>query len=400
MSEEQDKIASQQTQALQAAKMPLEMGQRGLQLSNLDDAWRFCTAMAASGMMPKGMQTAQQILYALELGFEVGLPPLAAVQSIAVINGRASLYGDVMLGLVLASGKFDDEAFEEDWIRDDKQAVIGAYCIVRRLPKGKPRRWDFTIEDAKTANLWGKEGPWRTAPKRMLQMRARAFALRDIFPDVLKGILSREEASDIPPEKNVTDKSTVARPTNLSELTDQLIADTPIESVTSQGTASENKDAEVTMETKPETAAETVAPAAKEKATKKAKTAETVAAETTAKPAETKPTETVAPVVAAPPPKPKTEPAPVAETQAPAAQDSDISLPKGSKKFRTFVWLKEELNATDETRHTAAELAETMVEVKRTGITLEKWVKARLECAVSDITSAGMQKITAMLKAV
>jgi len=31
-----------------------------------------------------------------------------------------------------------------------------------------------------------------------LQMRARGFALRDAFPDVLKGLLSAEEAGDIP----------------------------------------------------------------------------------------------------------------------------------------------------------------------------------------------------------
>lgn len=400
MSDENKKEAPETTQDLQTAKMPLEMGQRGLQLSNLDDAWRFCTAMAASGMMPKGMQTAQQILYALELGFEVGLPPLAAVQSIAVINGRASLYGDVMLGLVLASGKFDDEAFEEDWIREGDK-VVGAYCIVRRLPKGKPRRWDFTIEDAKTANLWGKEGPWRTAPKRMLQMRARAFALRDIFPDVLKGIISREEAGDIPPEKNITNKSSMTRAANLSELTDQLIAETPIDSVSAQETSSENAgtETEVAAEQKSETVAKVSETAPAAKAAKKTKIAETATAETAAKSAETKPTETAP--IAAPPPKPKPETAPAAETQAPAAQaTAEPEQPEGSKKFRNFIWLKEELSATGETRHTPAELAETMVEVKRTGITLEKWVKSRLECAVSDITSAGMQKITAMLKTV
>lgn len=32
----------------------------------------------------------------------------------------------------------------------------------------------------------------------MLQMRARSFALRDCFPDVLKGLISVEEALDLP----------------------------------------------------------------------------------------------------------------------------------------------------------------------------------------------------------
>jgi hypothetical protein len=33
----------------------------------------------------------------------------------------------------------------------------------------------------------------------MLQMRARGFALRDVFPDALRGVVTVEEAQDIPP---------------------------------------------------------------------------------------------------------------------------------------------------------------------------------------------------------
>jgi hypothetical protein len=50
--------------------------------------------------------------------------------------------------------------------------------------------------DAKRAGLWTKAGPWQTYPRRMLQMRARSFALRDAFPDVLKGLISVKEALD------------------------------------------------------------------------------------------------------------------------------------------------------------------------------------------------------------
>jgi hypothetical protein len=37
----------------------------------------------------------------------------------------------------------------------------------------------------------------------MLQMRARGFALRDAFPDVLRGLISAEEAEDIPTGKTI-----------------------------------------------------------------------------------------------------------------------------------------------------------------------------------------------------
>jgi len=48
----------------------------------------------------------------------------------------------------------------------------------------------------------GAPGPWQQYPDRMLQARARSFALRDTFPDVLLGLsMSAEELGDIPVEE-------------------------------------------------------------------------------------------------------------------------------------------------------------------------------------------------------
>ena len=57
-------------------------------------------------------------------------------------------------------------------------------------------RRTFSQNDAEIAGLWSKAGPWKQYPKRMLQMRARAFCLRDLFPDVLKGLAVAEEVVD------------------------------------------------------------------------------------------------------------------------------------------------------------------------------------------------------------
>jgi hypothetical protein len=56
----------------------------------------------------------------------------------------------------------------------------------------------FSMDDAKRAGLSGKQGPWTQYPNRMLQLRARGFAVRDAFPDALKGLITAEEAQDIP----------------------------------------------------------------------------------------------------------------------------------------------------------------------------------------------------------
>ena len=133
----------------------------------------------------------------MQLGAELGLGPMTAIQNIAVINGRPTVWGDVMLGLCMSSGLFDEEAFFEEMTGNTDSDDWEASCDCRRLGKSKLVTQTFSVRDAKRAGLWDKKGPWQQYPERMLQMRARSWALRDAFPDVLKGVYSAEEARDI-----------------------------------------------------------------------------------------------------------------------------------------------------------------------------------------------------------
>ena len=72
----------------------------------------------------------------------------------------------------------------------------------------------FSVGDAKAAGLWGKEGPWQSYYQRMLSARARTFALRDGFPDILKGLYTAEELRDGSIETELADSDTpIAMPT-------------------------------------------------------------------------------------------------------------------------------------------------------------------------------------------
>jgi hypothetical protein len=148
--------------------------------------------MASSGLMPRGLEKAEAVFVAVQMGLEVGLSPMAAVQNIAVINGRPSIWGDSVLGLVRASGRLED--FHEFY--EGKGEEYKAVCIAKRDDQGNEIRREFSVADAKRAGLWKKAGPWSQYPKRMLQMRARSWALRDGFGDVLRGIRFAEEEQD------------------------------------------------------------------------------------------------------------------------------------------------------------------------------------------------------------
>jgi len=165
-----------------------------IQITNFSELMRFAEIAAGSGMVPSDyVRKPSAILIAVQMGSELGMAPMQSMQNIAVINGRPSVWGDALLALVKASPVCDDVIETLEGEGDQMTAV----CIAKR--KGKTAvEARFSVADANTASLWTKQGPWKQYPRRMLQMRARGFALRDAFPDVLRGLITAEEAADIP----------------------------------------------------------------------------------------------------------------------------------------------------------------------------------------------------------
>lgn len=190
--------------ASNVAALPTGKGQFSLTPQSLDEALRFADMLSKSSIVPKDYQgNPGNVIVAIQWGAELGLAPLQAMQSVAVINGRPSIWGDAVLALVRASGLL--VSIEETLDGDV------ATCTVRRRGEDLVAR-TFSIEDAKKAGLYGKQGPWQQYPKRMLQLRARGYALRDVFPDVLRGVYVAEEAQDLPPERNMGPVDEVAPP--------------------------------------------------------------------------------------------------------------------------------------------------------------------------------------------
>lgn len=161
---------------------------------NLEEAFRFADMMSKSNLVPKEFAgNPGNILVAVQWGAELGLQPMQAMQNIAVINGRPALWGDSVIALVKASPLCESVV--------EETTDTHATCRVKR--RGEPEQArTFSLDDAKKAGLIGKQGPWTQYPKRMMQMRARSWALRDVFPDVLRGMPIAEEVMDI--EKDVT----------------------------------------------------------------------------------------------------------------------------------------------------------------------------------------------------
>lgn len=164
-----------------------------------EQAMKTAEWMSKSDLVPKGYHgKPHDIVIAAAMGARLGLDPFSALAGIAVVNGRPTLWGDAMLAVCQQRPDWGGMTVEWD---GDADALA---CTVTIMRKGHgPYASTFGIADAKTAGLWKKQGPWTQYPRRMLELRARSYALRGAFADALAGFHAREEVDDEPKDAEV-----------------------------------------------------------------------------------------------------------------------------------------------------------------------------------------------------
>jgi len=189
---------------------------------NFTDILNMSEVFYQSKMAPNTLDSASKIAVAIQYGMELGLPPVQAMQNIAVVNGRPCLWGDALPALMYKHGHQLDETIEGE----GDEAI--ATCTLTRGDTGHVITKTFSVKDAQKAGLWqvdarvqrkGRNGstyeadntsPWYKYPKRMLQMRARSWAIRDGASDAMVGLAVAEEVQDYEetaPVKNITPPS-------------------------------------------------------------------------------------------------------------------------------------------------------------------------------------------------
>jgi hypothetical protein len=168
---------------------------------DIDEVARIANAVIVAGLAPDSYRgnddrtTASKIMIGILKGAEIGLAPLTALASIAIINGRPCLWGDGAVALIQNSGKV--EKWEENFTGEEGQDTWTAHCAIWRKGQELPYEGSFSWGDAKRAKLTAK-GPWVQYSTRMMMWRARTYAMRLGFADCLSGLAIAEEAQDIP----------------------------------------------------------------------------------------------------------------------------------------------------------------------------------------------------------
>jgi len=186
---------------------PLQASRTGeLVGMTLEDQYRLAQYYVRGKMIPAHYETPEQVLTGMQFARELGLKPLTALKNIAVINGTPSLWGDLPLALVRGSGFLEDideyflnEKLERIEIKNLRDDVFAAVCRVKRKGDSRARDFTWTKDDTNRAKLSGK-GVWVQYKPIMMKRKARALALKDVFPDVIAGVAIAEYDYNVMPE--------------------------------------------------------------------------------------------------------------------------------------------------------------------------------------------------------
>lgn len=175
----------------------MNIGNGGLQIQNAKQMWDMAGVISNSAFKPKGLTAQEDIFLGIQFGYGIGLTdPLQIIQNIAVVNGRPSFYGDMLVGICKASPHFCDHyeevKYEKD--REGKDDMV-CLCYAHRKGESKPHVGRFSFRDAQRAGLTSKD-TYKGYPQDMLMWKARARAFRAAFPDVLKGVSFREDLDE------------------------------------------------------------------------------------------------------------------------------------------------------------------------------------------------------------
>ena len=155
-----------------------------------------CRQYALSPLCPEQYRgKPRDIFFAWQKGAAVGLGMQESLESIAVIKGRATIWGEAVMALVHKTKEL--AYFEETLDGSADQGTLMARCVMRRKGVDGDFVGEFSVEDAKRAGLWGK-GTYDKYPKDMLPRKARWRAIQRAFPDALTGLHMREEVADFP----------------------------------------------------------------------------------------------------------------------------------------------------------------------------------------------------------
>lgn len=157
----------------------------------IEDAERIAVNLVGSKLLPPELQDRGSLFLLLLQGADLGLSVAQAIRGLSIIKGKPVMNADLMAALCTGNTSVC-ERFE--CVEATHEKVTYETKRVGR----EPRRVSFSMEDAKQAQLLGRgaDSNWAKYPVDMMHARAKARLAKQVYPDLLFGVISQEERED------------------------------------------------------------------------------------------------------------------------------------------------------------------------------------------------------------
>lgn len=159
-------------------------------IADLDSAYRYATALAQADLMPHALRGKPSNVLAIILyGQYLNVPPMVAIQSISVVNGRPQIEGKLLIAKVREAGHK---------LAISDHTPKSCTVTITRGDDGFEHTETYTWEDAETAKLTGKDN-YKHHPKQMMLWRAVGHCVDIACPEVKMGFgVEGEDVADDP----------------------------------------------------------------------------------------------------------------------------------------------------------------------------------------------------------
>jgi len=190
-------IARQSEAAQQYALTEVGQNERAFALVQ-----RKAAMYAQSTIVPQAyQQNVGNCVIALDMASRMGANPLMVMQNLYVVHGMPSFSSKFLIACINASKRFSPLRYEFTGKPGTPQYGCRCYAYEAGDTEHKERLDGtlITMEMAQKEGWSSKNGSkWQTMPDQMLQYRAAAFWQRIYCPEISMGLITTEEAQEIP----------------------------------------------------------------------------------------------------------------------------------------------------------------------------------------------------------
>lgn len=192
----------------------------------LDTIWNLARRLAETEFVPKSLRgRAEATMACILYGRELGIGPMQALQSIAVIEGKPSAAPELMRALILRAGHtLEVLASPTEATIEGKRCDNGSHAVVTFSLQDAVRAKLVQLKDGKpfARSQSGKALPWETYTEDMLVARATSRIARRLFSDVISGVSYTPEEMSSVGELEVAGNGSESRQTTLRPPPDRV----------------------------------------------------------------------------------------------------------------------------------------------------------------------------------